>query len=75
MLSACTGLVVDSARVFEPEEMERRRKALCGSGIRRLGICFEIGRKVSKPLAMDQGRPLRLASFWTSRAVMSMAST
>jgi len=37
-----------------------------------LGIMEEMGRKVSKPLAMDQGRPFFLASFCTLRAVISI---
>ena len=41
--------------------------------MRDLAISLLIGRKVSKPLAILQGRPLRLASSWTLRAVMSIA--
>lgn len=45
----------------------------CGSGMRDLAIIWEMGKKVSKPFAMVQGRPFFFASSWTLRAVMSIA--
>lgn len=45
----------------------------CGSATLDLSTKPETGLKVSKPLAIDQGRPLALTASWTFRAVMSMA--
>lgn len=45
-----------------------------GGGRRREGAMrLLMGRKVSKPLAVVQGRPCCLAWFWRLRAVRSMA--
>ena len=47
--------------LISPLTLSHRSK-LCGSGILDLGIGSEMGRKVSKPLAMDHGRPFFFAS-------------
>lgn len=51
----------------------RKSSTLCGLGSDDLGMGGLRGRKVSKPLAVVQGRPWVLAAVCRLRAVMSMA--
>lgn len=62
-------VVVVGGKEGEVEGEEEDKK-----GKRREGGMGSLrGRKVSKPLAVVQGRPWSLARFWRLRAVRSMA--
>lgn len=64
--SMVRGEAVAVAVVMEGEGNKEGKRREGGMGSLR-------GRKVSKPLAVVQGRPWSLARFWRLRAVRSMA--